>query len=263
MHCSVGVKSLGQVGYRLDFGGLIVYVDPYLSDSVREQEGDDLERLQPIPLHPDRVTDAELVFITHSHRDHCDAETLVPLAQASPKCRFMGPSPVRNALSDWGIELSRILASRGDRRTTISNELSVIATPAAHPQVELDRHGEWLCVGYLFEWRGKRIYHAGDTSLSDELVGFLGKAGKIDYAFIPVNEKNYFRDRRGIIGNMSVREAFGLASELGVGCVIPTHWDMFAANQVYEEEIELLYKKLSPPFELCMKPAYLGTTGCH
>ena len=75
-----------------------------------------------------------------------------------------------------------------------------------------------------------------------------------DVAFIPVNEQNYFRARRGIIGNMSVREAFQFAEEIGARSVVPTHWDMFAANQVYQEEIELLYRLLRPGFKLIMNP---------
>jgi len=46
----VPTRPLGQVGFRFDFDGTVVYVDPYLSDSVREQEGEDLRRLVPIPI---------------------------------------------------------------------------------------------------------------------------------------------------------------------------------------------------------------------
>jgi hypothetical protein len=37
--------------------------------------------------------------------------------------------------------------------------------------------------------------------------------GPIDVAFLPMNERSFFRKRRGIIGNMSVREAFAMAAE--------------------------------------------------
>jgi len=132
--------------------------------------------------------------------------------------------------------------------------LSIACVPSAHPTVETDEQGNWLYVGYLLRWRGRQIYHAGDTALTDEVYQHLGQAGEIDVAFLPVNEINYFRNRRGIIGNMTIREAFGLADELGIRSVVPTHWDLFAANQVFREEIELLYNKLSPSFQLCIRP---------
>ena len=120
-----------------------------------------------------------------------------------------------------------------------------------------DQHGDWRFVGYLLQWQERRLYHAGDTALTDQVFQHLSQLGPIDFAFLPVNEINYFRNRRGIIGNMSIREAFGLADELGISCVIPTHWDMFAANQVYREEIELLYEKLAPSFALKINPTAL------
>ena len=54
-----------------------------------------------------------------------------------------------------------------------------------------------------------------------------------------------------------IREAFGLAEEIGARIVVPTHWDMFAPNQVYREEIELLYKLISPEFKLSIYPEML------
>ena len=53
---------------------------------------------------------------------------------------------------------------------------------------------------------------AGDTSVYEELLSCLKSVAPIDVAFLPVNEGT-FRDRRGIVGNMSVREAFELADE--------------------------------------------------
>ena len=139
------IRSLGQTGFCLEFAGTVVYVGPYLSNSVQEKEADDLVRLIPVPVSPTDVTDAEVISAVKAY-------------------------------------------------------------------------------------------------------------GKIDMAFLPVNERNYYRERRGIVGNMSVREAFHFAEEIGASALVPTHWDMFAANCVFKEEIELLYKKISPEFELLFEP---------
>ncbi|MGH2708602.1 MAG: MBL fold metallo-hydrolase, partial [Actinomycetota bacterium] len=87
------------------------------------------------------------------------------------------------------------------------------------------------------------------------LLAVLRGLGPIDVAFLPVNERSFFRKRRGIIGNMSVREAFAMAAEIGVRTLVPMHWDMFAPNSVFREEIELVYGRLSPPFALSLHPA--------
>ncbi len=53
---------------------------------------------------------------------------------------------------------------------------------------------------------------------------------------------------------MSVREAFQFAADSGIKKFVPTHWDMFSPNLVYQEEIELLYRKIQPPFNLVINP---------
>ena len=118
--------------------------------------------------------------------------------------------------------------------------------PSAHPIVKEDKPLD--CVGYLMKFANIKVYHAGDTSLSAEVIESVKKFGRVDIGMIPVNEKNYMRDKAGIIGNMTVREAFYFAETLGVRTLFPTHWDMFEINQVYKEEIELLYSKLNPDF---------------
>lgn len=251
---SIVVQSLGQAGFRLGLSNEVVYIDPYLSHYVEEVEGPEARRLVPVALDPARVTDASWVFLTHEHIDHCDPKTLGPLAKASPQCRLIGPSPVRLALADLDIESNRLLPALTDWQQ-LSVDLRVRAVPAAHPTLEVDAGGQWSRVGYLFDYRGRKIYHSGDTSVCPELIEELRREGGIDVAFISVNERNYYRDTAGIIGNMSVREAFKLAEDAGVRHFVPMHWDMFAPNQVFIEEIHLLYEKIRPNFELVIRPS--------
>ena len=140
----------------------------------------------------------------------------------------------------------------------INNKIKLYPIPSAHPTIQANVEGGWDCIGYVIEFENQRLYHAGDTSVHEELISYLKQFGNINIGFIPVNEHNYYRQRFGIIGNMSVRDAFRFAEEIGIEVFIPTHWDMFAVNQVYQEEIELLYKKLQPPFKLLFNPTHIN-----
>ena len=73
------------------------------------------------------------------------------------------------------------------------------------------------------------IYHAGDTLVTGALLAILGDM-RIDVALLPVNGRNWFRERQGLAGNMDVREAVGVAREIGARVLVPIHWDLFAAN---------------------------------
>ena len=256
MSITLPLEHLGQSGCKLTFPGTTVYLDPYLSNSVQVLDSPDLDRLLPIPHAPASVTDADWVLITHEHIDHCDPHTLPELASASPTARFMGPPPVLGHLRTWGIDADRMLLAEASWRP-LANNLSVRAMPAAHPAIVRDRDGRPACVGYVLEHQGKRIYLAGDTSVTEELLDALKANGPIHAAFLPVNEHNYFRGRRGIIGNMSIREAFLLAEETGIEQVIPVHWDMFAVNAVQPEEIHAVYRAMRPGFRLLMRPEFL------
>ena len=247
------IEPLGQVGYSFRFGDLNVYIDPYLSNAVQEQEDERMHRLIEAPVKAGEIRDADYIFITHVHRDHCDEETILAIISGSPQCRIVGPGPVRAKLQEMGVDEDRILPAKKDP-LNLGSRLTVYPVPAAHPEIEIDEGGGWTAIGYVFDCDGCRFYHAGDTSLRDEIVDAVTSVGAIDKAFLPVNEKNYYKDRQGIVGNMSIREAFYMAEAINATTLVPTHWDMFEINQVFPEEIVLLYERLKPDFELNIMP---------
>ncbi len=250
----ISVLPLGQVGFRLAFDETVIYIDPYLSDYVAEIEGPKFKRLFPISLTPESICDADWVLLSHAHADHCDPKTIGPLAEASPNCCFTCPTDVKDTLLSLNIEENRIFIAPEEKWFALSHTLRLTTVPSAHPDVVRGVDGRALCVGFVLEYKGRRFYHSGDTSVTQELIEKLKNLCPIDVAFLPVNERNYFRERRGIIGNMTIREAFMVAEDIGVRVVVPTHWDMFAQNCVFREEIELLYRKIKPSFELSIYP---------
>jgi len=254
----ITVTPLGQVGYKFCHCGLNFYVDPYLTNSVQDNEDESMKRLFPILMEPEEITDASFVLITHVHRDHCDPDTLLPLSIASPTACFVGPQQVIEQFQKIGISKERLM--KADHKNMIKlhdSNIRIYTVPSAHPEIKMDERGNYEAVGYVLEMNGKRIYHAGDTSVDNLVIETLRNFHGIDVAFLPVNEKNFYRDKRGIIGNMSVREAFQFAEDISAKKVVPTHWDMFAENQVYREEIELIYKKISPSFTIEIYPDFL------
>ncbi|MCI0507620.1 MAG: MBL fold metallo-hydrolase [Gammaproteobacteria bacterium] len=253
---TIGVVPLGQAGFRFQLGDQAVYIDPYLSNSVEKLEGQRARRMVPIWRSPDTIIDADWVLVTHIHLDHCDPETLLPLSKASPQCRIVGPAVVCRFLAEKGISKSRLIKA-GDDWIDLGAGVRVHAVPAAHPRIETDDDGCWNCVGFVLEYGGRRLYHSGDTSLVTPIFDSLDKLKPIDTAILPVNEHNYFREQQGIVGNMGIRDAFGLAETIGVKTLVPMHWDMFRPNAVFREEIELYTGLTKPSFEVKLNPSSL------
>jgi L-ascorbate metabolism protein UlaG (beta-lactamase superfamily) len=175
---------------------------------------------------------------------------------ASPQARVVGPYEVIAALVAEGMTAERGIAVSEDA-LRINDTLTVIPLPAAHPQVERDAGGHFRCLGFVIKFRGKRIFHSGDTSPDDLTIAGLRGLAPIDVALLPINEKNFYRDKAGIIGNMSIREAFGMAEDMSAKVVVPMHYDMFKPNQAYLDELAVVYRELKPPFELLIEPVRL------
>lgn len=247
---SIKVLNIGQAGYRFESENIVVFIDPYLSNSIQEKEAKDLIRLKPIPIQPVNVIDADWVLITHEHRDHCDLDTLLPLSIASKQCRFIGPPHVVTMLTKARINPNRIFTAEYGHSLQLNDNLKIFPMPSAHPNIERDSQMRHRWLGYIMQFFSLNIYHAGDTSPHKEVINAVKRFGDIDVAFLPVNERNYFLDKRGIIGNMSIRETFQFAEIIGAKVLVPTHWDMFAINSVFKEEIEFLYERISPKFKL-------------
>ena len=93
--------------------------------------------------------------------------------------------------------------------------------------------------------------------MNDFLVKKLKKCEIIDLCFLPVNEDNYYRRRKGIVGNMSIRDAFGLANELAVKELVPIHWDMFEVNSTTPEEIYAVFNSYDWNFKLSLNKSFL------
>lgn len=243
------IEHLGQSGLKINHDSQCILVDPYLSNSVEILDSSDLKRQIPIPYKPENLTNINWILISHEHIDHCDPHTIPILSKVNPNAKFIGPYLVRNILKNWNINESNII-NLMDNEIDLGNDLSITPVPCSHPKLEFSEDGFPRTVGWIIDNKKSRIYIAGDTSVSQQLINFLKKLPKIDLAILPVNEDNFFRRRRGIIGNMSIREAFELANELKINQLFPVHWDMFKVNSTLPEEIEIVYRSYKWNFKL-------------
>ncbi len=223
---SVAFWGLGQVGIAIKGPTGVLYVDPYLTDS--DGAGGKLPRTFPPPLAPDEIANADAVLLTHDHVDHTDPETVLPLSEASPDAYFLASFTGYDTLANAGLDASRLIVPEVGKALSVAGA-TITAIPSAHTELERDPERGYPYLGYVIEWGGITVYHAGDTVLYDGLIETLS-GWRIDVAFVPINGRDYFRTRNGIVGNTDFREAAELAETLDVGVIVPTHYDLLAAN---------------------------------
>ena len=91
-------------------------------------------------------------------------------------------------------------------------------------------------LGFVIDAGGVRLYHAGDTIHFEGMESMLRDLA-IDVGLLPINGRDPEREARGIVGNLSEREAAWLAREAGLDLLIPMHYDLFARNRGYPERL--------------------------
>lgn len=233
--------SIGQAGFILKWGDTVAYIDPVLAD-LTYPDGRTRRHFAP-PFAPEDAR-ADYVFITHDHLDHLNLDTLVPMAQANPTARFVLPKGLTHRLTDHGIPASQVVGVSAGQPLCLP-ELAILPFAAAHEEYITDAQGEQLCMGFLLTCGAVRLFHGGDTLLTDRLARELEAAGPVDIAFLPINGADWERRFRGVLGNMNARDAAYLAHLMRADLVIPYHFDMVMGNRenpvIFAQYMQELY----------------------
>ena len=235
------ITFLGQSCFLFAQRKSNILIDPYFSDSVAKKHGRMFRRLTPAPVI-DQLPEPDAILITHHHLDHADPFTLRELLRVWPEVSIFAPPKALSFLHQSGIHNLQLVTGKPFQ---IHPGITVFPIPAAHPEIQKNPRNQHQFVGYGITIGRHRIYHAGDTSLHP-LVIQAARRYHPTHAILPINERNYYREKLGIIGNLTVREAFGLCEEIGARTLIPCHWDMFSVNSVCPREISAVYHSFHP-----------------
>ena len=194
---AVALWWLGQASFALKGAGITIYIDPYLAVSDR--------RLSPAAFAPEAVTNADVVILTHDHGDHVDPKALPGIAKASPRARFVAPSPVVAKVAELVGGSERVIAARSDepiRLEANGGSVELLPVPAKHE--ELDKVGdEYPYLGYSVRLNGVCVHHAGDTIPYDDRYRLL-RQRRIAWA-TQARKDRPFREFRDAVTRASAR----------------------------------------------------------
>ena len=196
----VGIRYLGQEGFLFSCGGKHLATDLYLSDYVDRNccQYVKWQRLYAPPVEAKELDFLDVVLCTHGHYDHADPDTLSVLAK-NPKTKFVIPAPETGVLLAAGVQEENILPAVAFEKLCVAG-FEIIPIPAAHETLTPDEAGRYSAVSYIIRVGGKTFFHGGDLCVYDGLVDTL-KPYAVDVAFLPINGRDYFRNRNDIIGN--------------------------------------------------------------
>ena len=169
--------------------GLTIYFDPY---DIKE-----------------KINNADYIFITHSHWDHFDLDSINNLV--NEKTIIIGPSNVIEKLNSN----YKTLEVKPENIYNLNN-ISFMTVPAYNIDKEYHPKDAGY-VGYIVTLNNVTYYIAGDTDVLDEL-----KVIKADVIFLPV----------GGTYTMTREEAVDLANTIKPKYAIPIHYGLAVGDEL-------------------------------
>jgi len=198
----IEIKWLGHDGFLVKGNGKILCFDPFEAKAGAK---------------------ADFIFVSHEHHDHLSPKDIEEFSKpstiiiAAESCRgkiadahFLRPE---QSIEIAGLKVRAVCAYNTDK----------FRSPGVHFHPK-ESNG----IGFVVEFAGKRIYHAGDTDFIPEMK----KLGRIDVAFLPVSGTYV----------MTPEEAVEAADAIRPKTVIPMHYGKIVGTKGDAEKFAALYK---------------------
>jgi L-ascorbate metabolism protein UlaG (beta-lactamase superfamily) len=191
------VKWLGHASFLLKTLGKNVYLDPYAGEYVES---------------------ADVILITHNHRDHCDSDKIKAI-------RRVATLTVTSLDCSVGLDGTVVSLSPGDTKELHGVVVEAVASynykRFRSPGIPF--HPKGTQIGFIVSAEGKRIYHAGDTDFIPEML----EMRDIDVALLPIMGR----------ATMDLEEAVEATIALHPKFVIPMHRHGASAEE-FKDKVE-------------------------
>ncbi len=182
---AITIQWLGHASFKIT-AGLNLYIDPWkLSTSTQ---------------------DADILVVTHDHFDHYEPEDMAKVVNDSTQVL---------ASADVAAKEAAAKAMRPGDSLEISG-ITCHATAAYNTDKEFHpQANNWL--GFIFDIEGKRIYFAGDTDETPEMLALTN----IDLAMLPV----------GGTYTLTGAQAAAAVNKIAPKQALPYHWGDIVGDQ--------------------------------
>ncbi|MFH1150193.1 MAG: MBL fold metallo-hydrolase [Actinomycetota bacterium] len=242
----ISFRWLGTAGFRVEHGGEVFLIDPFLSRNA--------ESRPVLDLSPADLSDARYIFISHGHFDHlADVPEIAGLSGARVFCSSVAAA----TLHKKGVPSNQVTVLSGQERTVLDG-MEVSTTPTPHIRFDLPLVARTLpralrelprllpevrgwpagpVLVFTFDFDGFRVVHAGSLGLKagDPLVSDIRGAD----IFIPTLQGHSYICRR----------AAELTADVRPRAVVPQHHDDFyppISRTVNLEPFRAMVRQLLP-----------------
>lgn len=228
----VAIKWFPPSWFQIKSKDKTIYIDPAYLRSYYTHYPEKIEFSKwpdPIDGLPGKLAKADIILVTHNHKDHAKDVTINRLKRKDTL--IVGPERCTKNLGkdirvvkpgqEFGLKGIRVMV------VDAYNTDKGISTRKVHHK----GNG----VGYVLSVEGKTIYHAGDTDFIPEMK----KLGRVDVALLPI----------GGTFTMDLAEAVRAAIAIKPRVVIPMHRSQ-ADPQEFKRKVETKSKIKVIPLQI-------------
>ena len=193
------IECLGHATIKMSDSDKIIYIDPY---NIGESN-----------------SNADLIFVTHSHYDHFSEEDILKVKKENTK--IIVTEDLYQKTLELGFEEENITTVKPSEEYQIENiKFSTVSSYNVNKKFH-PKENNW--VGYIIEINNVKYYIAGDTDITED-----NKKIKCDVAFLPV----------GGTYTMTAEEAAELANTIQPKIVVPIHYGSIVGTQEDAEKFK-------------------------
>ncbi|KAF5430139.1 L-ascorbate metabolism protein UlaG, beta-lactamase superfamily [Candidatus Methanophagaceae archaeon] len=228
----VSIKWFPPSWFQIKTKDKIMYIDPAWMRTYFTKYPKKIEFSRwpdPIDGLPEELEKADLIILTHHHKDHCKSVTVNRLKDADT----LVVAPKR-CIKELGKDIN--VVAPGDELTFGNIILKAVdAYNTEQGSSTRKVHHKGLGVGYLITLEDKTIYHAGDTDFIPE----MGELGAVDVALLPI----------GGTFTMDIQDAVDAVIAIQPKVVIPMHY-LRADPEEFKEKVEAKSDILVVPLQM-------------
>lgn len=228
----VTIKWFPPSWFQIKSNAKTIYIDPAYLRSYFSRYPNKIEFSKwpdPIDGLPEKLAKADLILVTHDHKDHAKDVTVKRLMRKDTL--VVGPE---RCTQNLGKDIKVVKPGQEFNFKRIKIKI-VDAYNTEKGNSTRKVHHKGNGVGYVLTIAGKTIYHAGDTDFIPEMK----ELGHVDVALLPI----------GGTFTMNLQEAVRAAKAIHPSIVIPMHRSK--ANPLdYKKKVETTSKIKVVPLQI-------------
>ena len=233
---------IGHATVLLQTGGVNIITDPQFSDRASPVQFAGPQRQVPLMMSLNELPAIDVVFISHNHYDHLDADTIRAFAQRFPQAMYVVPLGFKPWLADHGIDSVRNVRELDWWDSVKIGALDYTLVPVQHwSKRTLTDANRMLWGGIVIEDNGWRFLHTGDTGYSQDFKDIAAKFPQgFDWLAVPIGayEPRWFMKAQ----HVNPDEAVQIMKDVGARQALGIHWGTFVLT---DEALDLPPKDLA------------------